>query len=90
MKFPESSFYSFGYPHLRFVDYTDGYVWTGPIDRQPRVTLIPLSESSPADQKNPDAVRRWKDEAASLADPLGRPGMQSVRAWREACRGSAP
>jgi hypothetical protein len=40
--------YGFGHPNLRFVDYTDGYVWTGPIESLRSVSLIPLSDYAPA------------------------------------------
>jgi hypothetical protein len=32
---------------LRFVDYTDGYIWPGPIESFRPVTIIPISEYAP-------------------------------------------
>jgi hypothetical protein len=45
--FQPGDYYAYGHPALRFVDYTDGYVWPGPIESFRPVTLIPLSEYAP-------------------------------------------
>lgn len=47
MRFDRADYYSYGHPDLRFVDYTDGYVWSGPIESFRPVTIIPLNEYAP-------------------------------------------
>jgi hypothetical protein len=76
--------YAMGYPSLRLVDMTDGYVWTAPLEAYRGVTLIPLPEFAP--------------DAASLAyvsahDPfsdtkgLGRAELE--RLWADEQKGLA-
>jgi hypothetical protein len=45
--FEPGDYYGLGHPGLRFVDYTDGYVWTGPLESFRQVTIIPLAEYAP-------------------------------------------
>lgn len=95
MRFPESSYYAFGHPHLRFVDYTDGYIWSSAVDDLPQVALIPLDEWKPGTISTSDAVRKWEQRAMSLAHPLERPSMKLLRSWRNSCptvipQGSVP
>jgi hypothetical protein len=47
LNFDSGDYYGFGHPNLRFVDYTDGYVWTGPIESLRSVSLIPLGDYAP-------------------------------------------
>lgn len=47
LRFADTDYYAYGHPHLRFVDYTDGYVWSGTIESVRLVTIIPLSEYAP-------------------------------------------
>ncbi|HQN10285.1 MAG TPA: ChaN family lipoprotein [Thermoanaerobaculia bacterium] len=90
MRFPESSYYAFGHPHLRFVDYTDGYIWSGAVDDLPQVDLIPLAEVRPDDTNSADAVRKWEQRATALAHPLERPSMRTLGSWRDACPTVSP
>lgn len=90
LKFPASSYYAFGHPYLRLVDYADGYVWSGPVDELPRVAPIPLAEVSPADAADPEKARKWEEQAAAFANPLAKPGMRTLGSWRQACPAVAP
>jgi len=47
LAFEPGDYYGFGHPGLRFVDYTDGYVWTGPLESFRLATIIPLAEYAP-------------------------------------------
>ncbi len=47
LRFEPADYYTFGHPGLRFGDYTDGYIWSGPIESFRQVTIIPLSEYAP-------------------------------------------
>jgi hypothetical protein len=47
MRFEPGDYYGYGHPALRFVDYTDGYIWPGPIESFRPVTIIPISEYAP-------------------------------------------
>ena len=47
LAFEATDYYAYGHPHLRFVDYTDGYVWLGPLESLATASLIPLSEFAP-------------------------------------------
>jgi hypothetical protein len=85
LKFPESSFYAKAHPHLRFMDYTDGYVWTEPVDRARRVDLIPLEEYSPESAKDAGSMARWTKRADDLAHPLRGPGLKGLAEWRSIC-----
>jgi hypothetical protein len=85
MKFPASSFYAFGHPYLRFVDYTDGYVLLRTLDRLEQVDLIPLAEFAPAEAQNLAKIAEWKKDAERLARPLDRPGYQGLRGLTTRC-----
>jgi hypothetical protein len=69
MKFPRESYYAFGHPFLRFIDYADGYIWFEPIERLRMVDVILGGTSS-------EALRR---HAADLANPFARPSWRSLR-----------
>jgi Haem-binding uptake, Tiki superfamily, ChaN len=47
LRFDSGDYYGFAHPSLRFVDYTDGYIWSGPVESFRSVTIIPLSEYAP-------------------------------------------
>lgn len=47
LRFAPDDYYSLGHPGLRFVDYTDGYVWTGPLESFRQASIIPLEEFAP-------------------------------------------
>lgn len=47
LSFAPTDYYAYGHPHVRFVDYTDGYVWRGPLESFALTTLIPRSEYAP-------------------------------------------
>jgi hypothetical protein len=47
MRFEPGDYYVYGHPALRFVDYADGYIWSGPIESFRPVTIIPLREYAP-------------------------------------------
>jgi hypothetical protein len=49
LRFEPGDYYLYGHPGLRFVDFTDGYIWSGPIESLRSVTLIPLNEYAPDD-----------------------------------------
>ncbi|HKO41814.1 MAG TPA: hypothetical protein VJU84_00880 [Pyrinomonadaceae bacterium] len=49
LRFEPADYYLYGHPGLRFVDFTDGYIWSGPIESLRSVTLIPLNEYAPDD-----------------------------------------
>lgn len=96
------SYYSHGYPSLRLVDFTDGWVWFKPIEDYQLVSLIPLDEYAPdpaaVDEvlaHNPfsdEAVtverlrELWAEETLSLRDPLKRRRWQGLQGWRDLCR----
>jgi hypothetical protein len=44
LPFEPGDYYAYGHTALRFVDYSDGYVWSGPLESFRPVTIIPLSE----------------------------------------------
>ena len=50
MRFDRDDYYAYGHVALRLVDYTDGYIWSGPIESFRPVTIIPLSEYAPDGQ----------------------------------------
>jgi hypothetical protein len=50
MRFDRGDYYAYGHVALRLVDYTDGYIWSGPIESFRPVTIIPLSEYAPDGQ----------------------------------------
>lgn len=85
MKFPSTSFYTFGYPYLRFVDYADGYVLLRTLDRLEQVDLIPLEELAPEDARDPAKAAAWKKRQDVLAHPLDRPGYRNLRDLRARC-----
>lgn len=47
LRFDPDDYYAFGHPNLRFVDFTEGYVWSGPLESFKSVTIIPLNEYAP-------------------------------------------
>jgi len=47
LPFEPGDYYGYGRPALRFIDYTDGYVWSGAIESFRAVTIIPLHEYAP-------------------------------------------
>jgi hypothetical protein len=53
MRFASTDYYAYGHAVLRFVDYTDGYVWLGSLDSFRPVTIIELDEFAP----DPDSFR---------------------------------
>jgi len=85
LKFPEASFYASGHPLLRFIDYADGYIWTGPIDEVRLVDLIPLDEWSPEGMTKLGEPAKWQKRAADLANPYERRSWKSLKGWRTAC-----
>jgi hypothetical protein len=85
LKFLESSFYAKAHPHLRFMDYTDGYVWAGPVDEARRVDLIRLEEYAPGNAKDPQSIEKWATRADDLAHPLRKPGLKALAEWRSLC-----
>lgn len=88
-KFPAASFYADGHALLRFIDYADGYIWTGPIDEVRLVDLIPLAEWSPENAADEGERAKWEKRAADLANPYElRPSWKNLAGWRSACDGS--
>jgi heme-binding uptake protein ChaN (Tiki superfamily) len=70
--------YAMGYPSLRLVDMTDGYVWTAPIDAYRGVSLIPLSEFAP------DAASLGYVAAHDpLSDTKGLSRLELERLWAD-------
>lgn len=47
LPFEPVDYYAYGHTALRFVDYTDGYVWSGPLESFRPVTIIPINEYAP-------------------------------------------
>lgn len=47
LPFEPTDYYSYGHNALRFVDYTDGYIWFGGIESFKPVTVIELDEFAP-------------------------------------------
>jgi hypothetical protein len=47
LPFESTDYYAFGHNALRFVDYTDGYVWLGGVDSFRPVRIIALEEFAP-------------------------------------------
>lgn len=47
LEFEAGDYYLRGHPGLRFGDYTDGYVWSAPLDAIRLVSVIPLGEYAP-------------------------------------------
>lgn len=47
MRFDQGDYYAYGHVALRFVDYTDGYIWSGSLESFRPVTIIPLTEYAP-------------------------------------------
>ncbi len=47
LRFDPGDYYAYGHVALRFVDYTDGYIWSGPLESFRPVSIIPLSEYAP-------------------------------------------
>jgi hypothetical protein len=47
LRFPAGDYYARGHPDLRLVDYTDGYVWAGPIESYRSASIIPLTDYAP-------------------------------------------
>ena len=45
--FSEDDYYARGHHRLRFADYTDGTIWTTPVEATRLVALIPLAEFAP-------------------------------------------
>lgn len=79
LKFPPESFYSFGHPLLRFIDYADGYIWTEPVARLRMVDLIPLADYSPDEASDEKRIAYWKKRTEDLANPLARPAWQNLK-----------
>lgn len=72
VKFPATSFYARNHPLLRLIDYTDGYVWLGPVDQMARVDLIPLDAAAASDAKR---QAEWARTAEWLAHPKQRAAL---------------
>jgi Haem-binding uptake, Tiki superfamily, ChaN len=85
LKFAQTSFYAFAYPHLRFYDYTDGYVWTETAENTTGVHLIPLAEYLPETATDPQRMAEWEKRAAELSHPFQRRGFDRVMNWRSNC-----
>jgi hypothetical protein len=49
LRFEPGDYYTYGHPGLRFGDYADGYIWSGPLESIRLVGIIPLSEYAPDD-----------------------------------------
>jgi hypothetical protein len=47
LRFEPADYYAYAHKALRFVDYTDGYIWLGAIDTFRPVTIIELDEFAP-------------------------------------------
>jgi hypothetical protein len=74
---PDTS-YALGHPDLRLGDFTDGYIWTKPIEQYEAVELIPLAEFAPDD----DALARVaQNNPFSEARGLDRPALEAL--WKE-------
>ena len=50
LPFEPTDYYAYAHNNLRFGDYTDGYVWLGPVDSFRPVTIIELDEFAPDDE----------------------------------------
>ena len=72
MLFDRGDYYAYGHVALRFVDYTDGYIWSGPIESFRPVTIIPLSEYAPDGQTREQLTHEnpFNDEANVTAKRL--------------------
>lgn len=58
LRFESDNYYGYAHPALRFVDYTDGYVWLGPVDSFRPVAIIPLSDYAPSDKSLGEVLKR--------------------------------
>ena len=77
LEFPQASFYARAHPHLRFMDYADGYIWNAAVDESAGVDVLPLPEYQ---------TDAWKKHAEGLAQPLKRESMKKLPEWRKACK----
>ena len=76
LPFPRASYYALGYPHLRFVDYTDGYVWVGAVDEAEPVDIVELPGVPPEESRS--LAKSFAERREKLrAGPAGK--------WREQC-----
>lgn len=71
--------YSLGYPALRFIDITDGYIWLRPIRDYQSVALIALDEFAP----NPDAIA-YVAKHSPFDDESNHSPAQLEDQWRKA------
>lgn len=86
LRFEPGDYYSYGHHSLRFVDYVDGYVWSGPIETVRLAKIIPLAEYAPDEtslaqtaQENP-----FNDEAKVSLDRLREIWTKEIEANRDA------
>ncbi len=84
LAFSDSCYYVHGHPGLRFAGYTDGYVWTGPVESLRLVDLIPLAEYAP------DSTSRAAVAARNpFTDERDVPPERLEAIWREEAAASA-
>lgn len=85
MHFDPADYYGFAHPNLRFVDYTDGYIWTGPIESLRSVSIIPLNEYAPDRTATEQLLRNnpFNGEVNVSAQRLQEIWTQQVEANRD-------
>ena len=96
LRFARNMYYAFGHPSLRFVDFTDGYLWLGPVEKFEGVAVIPLSEYAPegtsrtADAeswgvKPEELPQAWAKEEKRLGSFVESSKWAHLTEWRSRC-----
>jgi hypothetical protein len=85
LRFPSDDYYSYGHSDLRFVDYTDGYIWSGPIESFQSVAIIPLNEyaTDSIAMKQVTQSNPFNDEKAVSAERLAEIWAQQTETIRD-------
>jgi hypothetical protein len=106
LRFDPRVIYAAGYPDLRFVDFIDGWVWFGPIDKLRPTHLIPLQVYAPDESSlavvrsaNPfdgselsqeDLESLWLEQTARHTRPILENRWKGVPDWRDSCEPPVP
>ncbi|MGA7614073.1 MAG: ChaN family lipoprotein [Thermoanaerobaculia bacterium] len=85
MHLPASSFYAAGHPFVRIIDFADGWIWQGPVDRLKLVEMIPFEELSNDPSNDAGARKAWEKEREWLAHPMQRSAWRDLAKWRSNC-----
>jgi hypothetical protein len=83
--FERGDYYGHGHPGLRFVDFTDGYIWTGPLGSFRPATIIPLAEYAPDAEALAQVARAnpFTDEADVTPAKLAEIWAREIEANRD-------